>query len=288
MEVTLLRAGSCVHPAGVVLPGRGWRALTFPAAVGVIRHPRQGVVLFDTGYSPRFHDATRRLPYRIYALITPVSIGPEETVAARLGGMGLAPEDVALVVVSHFHADHVGAARDFPRARFVCAEKAWTAVRGLSGLRALRAGFLPSLLPEDFEHRLDFLEACPLVRLPADLAPFEQAWDVLGDGSLLAVPLPGHAPGHVGLYLPSVGQGLFLVADAAWRFESIAGPAWPHPLASLVLHDVRAYRETLARLHQLHRANPHLRMVPSHCERSLARQADPGALTGAAPRGEEP
>lgn len=71
--------------------------------VWVIRLPGR-VVLFDTGFEAG--EAARR--GRIM-LVHP---------AEALRGIGLAPEDVTDVVVSHLHYDHAGNLGDFPSARF--------------------------------------------------------------------------------------------------------------------------------------------------------------------------
>ena len=48
----------------------------FEAIWAEIDHPTQGKILYDTGYTWRFLDATQRFPQRIYAKLTQVSILP--------------------------------------------------------------------------------------------------------------------------------------------------------------------------------------------------------------------
>ena len=49
--------------------------------------------------------------------------------------------------------------------------------------------------------------------------------------------LPGHGAGHMGLWLPKVGDGVLYAADAAWTHQELSGQrtAW---LSKLVSHDV--------------------------------------------------
>lgn len=265
VELTILAAGSCSHLEWVVLRGGGWRPVRFPSLVGVVRHPTRGVILFDTGYSERFFRETRPFPARLYAWTTPVRFAPADGAAAQLAARGIAPGDVRLVLLSHFHADHVGGARDFPNARFVCSEEAWRRLRPLRGLAAVRRAFLPGLLPPDFQDRVEALEGLRQVELPSQFRPFETGADLFGDGSVVLVPLPGHAAGHYGVLLRTGPAPTFLVADACWLSRAYRELLPPHPLVDLILEDPRAYRESLRRLHELHRRNPTVALLPSHC-----------------------
>ncbi len=199
----------------------------FPARVVLIRHPEFGWILFDTGYSPRFAEATAKFPTSLYRKMLPVCCRPEQTVVARLALQGIAPEDIRYIILSHFHADHIAATRDFPYARFICLESAWRAVRNLHGWNALRHGFLPQLLPVDFEQRLDF----PNRPVESPLPQFSSAFDLFGDGSLLGIELPGHSPGQLGLFLQSPGhKPVLFAADAAWSRRACLKqslPPWP-------------------------------------------------------------
>jgi len=270
VDLWFLEAGSCTHPEVTVIQG-GRRAQTrFGATVAVLEHPRHGVMLFDTGYSARFFEATRRFPSRIYALTTPVSIRPEDTAAHQLRERGIAPGDVRSVVLSHFHADHAGAVADFPRAQYVYQRPAYDAVRGRGALATLRAGFLPGLMPDDFEQRSRPLDA-DQARTGLCVDPDRAGWDLCGDGSVVLVDLPGHARGHSGLFVrASDGHTYFLVADACWTSRNYLERRMPHPITRLILDDWRQYRATLDDLHDFHAHHPDVRIVPCHCSTTHA------------------
>lgn len=269
VELTLLAAGHCTHLEAVVMRGGRWRQVRFPSMVGVIRHPTRGVILFDTGYTERFHRETRPFPARLYAWTTPVHYQPHQAAAAQLALLGIRADEVGLVLLSHLHADHVGGARDFPRARFVCSEEAWRRTRDLRGWAAVRRAFLPGLLPDDFESRVEATEGLRQVELPLRLRPFQTGADLFGDGSVVIVPLPGHAPGHYGVLLDTEPAPTFLVGDACWLSRQYRENLLPHPIVNLILDDPRAYRESLRRLHELHRREPRIALLPSHCSEVL-------------------
>ena len=270
LEVSLLIAGSCTGPERLTRPHAPWRRVEFPALVALIRHPEAGAVLFDTGYTPRFHTETRRFPASLYARLTPVTVRPQETAAAQVAAAGIAPEEVSTVVVSHLHADHVGGARDFPAARFVLGRGALAEVAGAEGARAaVRHGLLPGLLPEDLAARAVAAEDLPAVETGLPVLP--RGHDVLGDGSLVAVPLTGHAPGHLGLLVRGAPREMFLVGDATWSSRGVTHGEFPHPLVRFLSADWRAYRRTTTALHALAGARPDLLIVPSHAPDLIAR-----------------
>jgi len=272
VEVALLAAGSCSHPGFVVQPGAGRRTVEFPALVAVIRHPERGVILFDTGYTERFEAQTARFPASAYRRVTPVTCPPDRTAVAQLAGMGIAAEDVRWVVVSHFHADHTAGLRDFPLARLVFGRDALTPLRRGSALGQVRRGFLPGLLPEAIDERTVHAEDLPTA--PAELwdhPGLPSAHDLSGDGSVVVVGLPGHAPGHIGLLVRTGRADALLVGDACWTRRAFTDLQMPHPVARLVTHSWRTYQQTIRALHDLHTRRPDLVIVPSHCAESIAR-----------------
>jgi glyoxylase-like metal-dependent hydrolase (beta-lactamase superfamily II) len=266
VEFFMVAAGHCTHSEHMVVQGGAHRTIKFPSLVGVIIHPREGVILFDVGYSQGFLDKTKQWPYVLYGMMTPVFYDERQSAANQLRARGIKPEDVKTVLLSHFHADHIGGARDFPNARFVCYQNAYQKVRGKTGFAALQQAFLPGLLPDDFEARTIFAEDRPLIDISDFYAPFEQGVDLFGDGSVVVVPLPGHAHGHYGAVIATEPAPTFLVADACWLSKAYRENLLPHPLANMVFANPAAYRASLEKIHTLHRNRPQIRILPSHCQ----------------------
>ncbi|MBV8572215.1 MAG: MBL fold metallo-hydrolase [Acidobacteriaceae bacterium] len=237
-----------------------------------MEHSRAGIVLFDSGLSPRLFTYASSLADKLYRAVLPVKISFEDTASARLKSMGIDASDVSVVICSHFHADHVGGAADFPRARYVFLEDGYRQLLQGSKLARAKAGFFPELLPHDFEQR-----AWSLVRSHfkphrnASLTEFEEGVDLFGDGSLLVIDLPGHAAGHIGaLVRTSSGQQYLLAADACWLETSyrnnLSPPDW---VMRLIIDDRRRYLDTLAKLARLAGKNSELQIVPCHCKNTL-------------------
>jgi glyoxylase-like metal-dependent hydrolase (beta-lactamase superfamily II) len=264
VKISWFKAGYCTHPEAVTLPGASWKTVSFPALFALIQNTTVGNILFDTGYSSRFFTETVHFPNRLYALITPVFFQPAESAMTQLQHQGIAPEAIHSIVISHFHADHVGGIADFPQATYFCSQSAHAEIKAKKGFQALKSGLLPGLMPDDFEARSHYVETTE--KIAAFPGLFEIGYDLLGDRSLIAVPLPGHAAGQLGLVIKDEGgQVYFLVADACWSSQAYRELIGPRAIAQIIFENPRIYRETLTKLHHLHRQRPDIRIIPTHC-----------------------
>jgi glyoxylase-like metal-dependent hydrolase (beta-lactamase superfamily II) len=264
MKLALLAAGYCTHSEHILFHGGAHRKVSFPAIFALIEHPNLGPILFDTGYTGRFYTETAHFPNSLYAQLTPVYVQPEQSAVRQLLLLGHHPNSVKHIIISHFHADHICGLHDFPNAQFHYLPAAYHAIRGRSGIGALRRAFLPNLLPADFEHR----SAPPpaLVRLPVEQLPFTEGYDLFGDGSIIGVELPGHARGQLGICLTEErGIHYFLCADACWHSRAYRECLLPAPITRFIFDDWNAYRLTFAMLCEYHARRPDVRIVPAHC-----------------------
>jgi glyoxylase-like metal-dependent hydrolase (beta-lactamase superfamily II) len=261
LDLHLLDTGHCLVSAHHVMRGAPRRPMACRALVALIGHPLHGWTLFDTGYAPRMLEATRRLPWRLYRLATPLRIRPEQSAVRQLAGLGLAPADIRRVIISHFHADHVAGLRDFPQVPVIASSEALASIAGLRGLAALRRAHLPALMPDDLAARAAPLPAFAGPPLPG-LGPTH---DLFGDGSLLLVRLPGHARGQIGALAQTEAGPLLLAADGAWTSQAIREQRPPARITNIFVDDARAVVATLAALGEFAAARPDVRIVPTHC-----------------------
>ncbi len=264
-----MRVGRCRHPEWVTIRGGRFRAMDFPALAALIVHPSAEAILYDTGYADHFAAATERFPGRLYRWLTPIRLPEAEQLTRQLRAFGIAAGEVSRVLISHLHADHVAGLRDLPRARFAALEAdvaGHLGPRAYSGFRALRRGVLPALLPTDFGARLDLVDASPAVDLGPAWAPFSRGFDLIGDGSLIGIPLPGHSPAQLGVLLRTTDDAqILLAADSCWSARAWREQRLPSLLARPLFADWNDYKTTLAGLKTVATHNPDLRIVPSHC-----------------------
>ncbi|GAA5503560.1 hypothetical protein Dxin01_03319 [Deinococcus xinjiangensis] len=277
VQVVPLTAGECLNIKALTERGAAWRVGHYPAGFALLLHPTFGPVLFDTGYGLAVVRAMRRWPALLYGLVTPVRLDPRDTALAQLERMGFTAQDIGHVILSHLHADHVGGLLDFPHSRLVLDERAYAPMKPLHGLRAVRKAYLPELLPSDFGARMQPLTFRPA---PPELAPFFEYADVFGDGSVLALPVAGHAAGMIALLvrvqagaeLAGDGRGwVLLAADAAWSVRGLRLGLPVHPLARVAFFDVQAEGRSAEQLRAWLARHPHTPVIVSHDAPELSR-----------------
>ncbi|MEP3277239.1 MAG: MBL fold metallo-hydrolase [Stappiaceae bacterium] len=214
--------------------------------IGYFFNAKLGHTLIDTGYSPLvINPKTSELLLRTYkALLKPQIINPDP-IKSGLSRLGLAREDINTVVITHFHADHIGGLLSLPQANIICSAAAWTSVQAKGRLANAIKGVFPSLIPDDLEKRMQFSEDA---RHPIVETRLGRANDISGDGSVLCVDLPGHLEGHIGLYFPQSEDDFLYATDAQWLLQSVVENRPPGFPASRTYHDQNAALESMKRI----------------------------------------
>ncbi|HAA11221.1 MAG TPA: MBL fold metallo-hydrolase [Cytophagales bacterium] len=262
VKFRLFASGYTVANSKQVLPGTPAREMQFYATWGLVEHPTEGYILFDTGYAQRHIDLSQKGWAKAYLKALPVFLKPEEEAHTQLKARGIAPEQIRHIIISHFHADHLGGLRDFPKATFHASESAWASVKGRRGFAAVRKAFIPGLLPDDIEARLQLFS---MEQTQGQDPHLGGLFDLFGDRSIQLCALEGHARGQVGALLNTEGQTTFLVADAAWVREHLESEILPSSVVRLIFDCWSAYQATLLRLRTYRRINPNTLMIPCHC-----------------------
>lgn len=134
-------------------------------------------------------------------------------IQAGLAEVGVTPEQIDVVVITHMHPDHIGGLMSngtatFPNARYVTAAAEYD----------FWSGF-------DESHRVGGL-------VKTNVTPLAEKTSFIKDGEsvvsgITAIAAAGHTPGHTIYMLESEGQQLLLTADMAnhyvWAFQN---PEW--------------------------------------------------------------
>lgn len=266
VKVELFSAGHAANIAKMVDRTQPFKVVHFPAICALITHPVHGYLLFDTGFSRAVLEGTSSFPMNLYRLITPVIFDDSESAVENLKRRGVDPAEINYVFLSHFHIDHMGGLKDFPNAKYIYSTEGFEASRGLTGFKAVLKAYLKDLEPDDMDKRSIRIEQFThSISYPG----FDKGFDIFGDGSIVAVDLPGHAPGQFGLFLQTEGGVVLLAADASWTSEAIENLSFPHPFVKLILHDYPAFEITLKKLHRLYKERPDVKILPTHSDKSL-------------------
>jgi N-acyl homoserine lactone hydrolase len=260
------------HPGGSRAPLPWWlltsRRWTPPQPINVyvIEHAR-GLILFDTGQdrasvtdSGYFPGG---LPGYLQRRLARFDVGEQDTLAAQLATLGYAPADVDIAILSHLHVDHVGGLPELAGSRLLVSAAEW----------AQLARPAPEVRGFPRRHiQLPGLRWQPVTPEPVGdpaLAPFTAATDVMGDGSLLLLPTPGHTPGSVSLLVRRTGRPpLLLAGDLTFGAGLLASGQLPGIGSRRQLAD--SSRKALA----LARRQPGLVILPAHDPTAAARLLD--------------
>jgi glyoxylase-like metal-dependent hydrolase (beta-lactamase superfamily II) len=192
MKMHLLSGGRVRMRKAVYFPDADRNeTIEMPISCVLLRHT-QGNVLFDTGCHPSVPENPEARWGSLAKLMVPI-MQPGDHVISGLRGIGLAPDDIDVVVCSHLHPDHCGCNAFFKRATFIMHLKEVEAARAPE---AEKAGYLAA----EWEHSM-----------PID--PIGGERDLFGDGRVVLIPLPGHTPGTMGALVTLERTGKFFLAS---------------------------------------------------------------------------
>lgn len=265
LDIKCYEAGFCRHPESVVTNKFSFKIRQFPMICSLIKHPTQGLILFDTGYSENFFKATHAFPYVLYRHITPVCL--TRSLKDQLKEDGIEACDIKYIILSHFHADHISAVDDFPDAQLIASREGYELAARASGIKGLMKGILPFLMEKISNRTWIWIE--DLIKTSASQIDREESFDLWGDQSMILCSFPGHAVGHYGLFCQDTRQGpICWVGDAVWTQETLQGWHDPHWITRFLNHDHKAYGKTLHRLRGWSCQNPQVKIIPSHCQKT--------------------
>ena len=161
-------------------------------------------VLIDTGFGPGGAPSAGRL-------------------LTHLAALGVAPDEIDVVVLSHGHPDHIGGATDgageatFPNARYLMARAEWE-------FWTDRARIEADVAPGPFR---DLQLGAAETHLP----PLRDRIELIGDGAeivpgIAAILAPGHSPGQLVVDVASAGARLLYGADTVAHPIHLEHPEW--------------------------------------------------------------
>ena len=217
LHLHVLASTGSLAPPGWIVGGPGSERRTLEVPVFVVRHPRAGPVLIGTGLDPALVEMpANRLGWWLAALTEP-TVAKDAGVVAQLGRLGIAVRSVRHIVLLDCRFPQTGQLRRFPDADVIVSarDRAW-AMRdgGGAGVRRDDLADVERWKPVSFEDT-------------PGLGTVPHAHDVLGDGSLWLLDLPGYTPGSTAV-LVRLPEGPVVLGGGVVPFaETLRMPSVP-------------------------------------------------------------
>lgn len=223
--------------SGMTTPKSKW--LWLPVFSYYIEHPKCKI-LFDTGWnremSPdgvydknaQIHSLGSRLLYRV----NQGRIAKGEAVNEQLEALGVKPSELDFVLLSHLDCDHANGLSQVRDAKHILVSKTemeGTRYGGLQGKIRFQPRWWSGVDLRTFDWN-------------GSEGPVGHSFDLLGDGSVKMIHIPGHSEGLCALKLTG-GDGKFvlLFADGGYAAKS-----WKEMITSGIALDKKQQKHSLA------------------------------------------
>lgn len=206
MKLYFFRAGVLKSQKQYFTAGRGvGEQFDVPVPFFLIEHP-DGYVLYDTGNAYEVINNKHEHWGDVVAAYDPV-MTEDEWVVNAIQKVGVKPEDIKYVVLSHLHLDHAGGVGHFPNAKYVVQRK------------ELHYAYVPDFYMKGAYIRKDFDKDVDWMILEGDREP---QFDLFRDGKIVIHFTPGHTPGHQSLLVNLEKTGpMMLAADSCYTTENL-------------------------------------------------------------------
>jgi N-acyl homoserine lactone hydrolase len=168
--------------------------------------------------------------------MTEPKVAPKVSIVDQLATLGIKPDQIKYVGISHYHFDHVGQVGSFPKAVLLIGTADWDAIIKPNPVENIGVTYKP------FE---------PWTKGDSKVEPVATDRDVFGDGSVIMLATPGHTPGHHSLLVKLATRSLILSGDAAHFRENwdADGVPWYNYNRAATIASIERLKQLAANLH---------------------------------------
>jgi N-acyl homoserine lactone hydrolase len=180
-----------------------------PIWVWVIEHP-EGVIVIDTG---DIEESCHKDFYKNESFGTRLSlkftsnkrnISKQDELDTQLIRLGIRPEQVSKVVLTHLHGDHTDGLKFFPGNEIIVNEAEYR--KPYSNLPTTYPKWFSPTLVNFLKDRIDF---------------FEVAYSVTKSEDVLLIPTPGHTYHHCSVLLKTDNEHILFAGDTSYKYQQL-------------------------------------------------------------------
>jgi len=248
--------------AGWIMGANGWRGRMVAHCL-LVETERDGLVLVDTGFGTRDVEGKTNLSPAFRRLVGP-TLDHTETAVAQVAALGLSPDDVSHIVVTHLDLDHAGGLGDFPNARVHVHAREHAAAMARATFREreryMKAHWSHGPKWEVYAEDGDTWRGLPAIAKLRGL-----------DADIGLVPMHGHTRGHSAVIVKHAARWLVHAGDAYFHHHAVDGSGGAVPpgfraFERIVEIDPAKRRASVAALRQLRTSYADLDLFCAHDE----------------------
>jgi glyoxylase-like metal-dependent hydrolase (beta-lactamase superfamily II) len=180
-----------------------------PIWVWVIEHP-EGIIVVDTGdvkesgYKAFYKNETPGAKFRLKVMSNKRNINKQDELDAQLSRLGIRPEQVSKVVLTHLHGDHTDGLKFFPENEIIVNEAEYRKPYG--NLATTYPKWFNPTLVSFLKDRIDF---------------FDSAYPVTKSEDVLLIPTPGHTYHHASVLLKTDNGHILFAGDTSYKHQQL-------------------------------------------------------------------
>lgn len=226
--------GNLIQASGIFTPKKDKR--WFPVSVYLIQHPKHGNILVDTGWdrsmSPKgeldkeaqIASLGTHMLYEVNQGLLPLGKAVDEQLAA----LGIKPEDLTVVLLTHLDCDHANGLRQ---------------VKGAPRI-LVSADEVKCARKHKERYREQWWDTCDLEEFEWNDSNglFRRSYDLFGDRSIELIAIPGHSDGLFAVKVNgNDGRFVLLFSDGGYASKS-----WEEMIPSGIKTNKKEQIESLA------------------------------------------